>query len=308
MRIFRSLDAVTPPRGGLAVAVGNFDGLHRGHRRIIRRLSREAEAAGLPVVLLTFAPHPEKIFSPDRLLMIQTLDQRLRALCKLGVESVVVVPFTKSFARMSADSFASGVLSSALKARLVVVGADFRFGTKRRGDAAFLEDAGRRLGFRTIAVPPILEEGAPVSSSRIRTALLSGNVEEAARLLGRPYEIEGDVVSGSGRGRTLGFPTANLASPNEILPPGVFATRLVRKGKTWNSVTNVGRRPTFGAAEPSVETHVLDASPLLYGAYVRLSFVVRLRDERVFRSSRALAEAIRADIASARRIFGRFGL
>ena len=308
MRIFRTLESIESPKRGCAVAVGNFDGLHRGHRRIIRRLAKEAGSSGLPVSLLTFAPHPEKIFSPDRILMIQTLDQRLRALQKLRVESVTVIPFTRSFARMTAESFAADILAAALNARLVVVGADFRFGGKRRGDAAFLDEAGGRLGFRTIIVPPFVVEGAPVSSSRIRALLAAGNVEEAALLLGRNYEIEGEVVSGAGRGRRIGFPTANLESPNEIFPSGVFATRLIHEGKTWNSVTNIGRRPTFGASEPVVETHILDASPRLYGTYVRLSFVGRLREERVFRGPKALAGAIRGDIAASRRLFRRFGL
>jgi riboflavin kinase / FMN adenylyltransferase len=308
VRISRTLDSIPSPKPGCALAVGNFDGLHRGHHRIIRRLSREAGAAGLPVALLTFAPHPEKIFSPDEILMIQTLDQRLRAIQKLRVETAIVLPFTRAMARMTAESFAAKILAEALRARIVVIGADFRFGAKRRGDAAFLEEAGRRLGFRTIVVPPLINGGEPVSSSRIRADLIAGNVEEAARLLGRPYEIEGEVVSGAGRGRTLGFPTANLRSPNEILPPGVFATRLIHGSRAWNSVTNVGLRPTFGAAEPTVETHVLDASADLYGSYVRLSFVARLRDERAFRGTKALAGAIRDDIAAARRLFRRVGL
>ena len=308
MRIFRTLESIESPKRGCAVAVGNFDGLHRGHRRIIRRLAKEAGSAGLPVFLLTFAPHPEKIFSPDTILMIQTLDQRLRALQKLRVESVAVVPFTRSFAQMTAESFAADILAAALNARLVIVGADFRFGEKRRGDADVLDEAGRRLGFRTIVVPPFVVEGAPVSSSRIRALLSAGNVEEVALLLGRNYEIEGEVVPGVGRGHKLGFPTANLESPNEILPPGVFATRLINKGKAWNSVTNIGRRPTFGASEQVVETHILGASPRLYGACVRLSFIGRLREERVFRGPKALAGAIRGDIAAARRLFRRFCL
>jgi riboflavin kinase/FMN adenylyltransferase len=290
------------------VAVGNFDGLHRGHRRIIRRLRREARSAGLPICLLTFAPHPEKIFSPERILMIQTLDQRLRGLKKLGLDAAVVLPFSRPFARMTADAFASTILAKALRARIVVVGADFKFGAKRRGDAAFLTEAGRRLGFKTVIVPPLIDGGEAVSSSRIRSALAKGNVEEAARLLGRNYEIEGEIVSGAGRGRTLGFPTANLESPDEILPPGVFATRLIRKRRAWLSVTNIGSRPTFGESEPTVETHVLGASPDLYGAYVRLEFIARLREERRFAGPKALAAGIRADIAAARRVFRRVGL
>lgn len=308
MRIFRTLDSIPAPKRGRAVAVGNFDGLHRGHRRIIRRLAREAAASGLPVSLLTFTPHPEKLFSPDEIRMIQTLDQRLRIIRRLGVEIAAVLPFNRTLARMSAEAFAAKILTGALAARIVVIGEDFRFGAGRRGDAAFLEKAGRRLGFRTIVVPHLMDGPEPVSSSRVRAALAVGNVEEAARLLGRPYEIEGEIVAGAGRGRTLGFPTANLESPNEILPPGVFATRLIRKNKAWKAVTNVGRRPTFRASEPIVETHVLDASLRLYGSYVRLAFLGRLRDERAFRSPKALADGIRADIASARRLFRRFGL
>ena len=308
MRIFRTLESIPASKRGRAVAVGNFDGLHRGHRRIIRRLAREAAASGLPAALLTFAPHPEKILGPDEIRMIQTLDQRLRAIRRLGVETVVVLPFTRTLARMSAEAFASKILAGTLSARIVVVGEDFRFGAGRRGDAAFLEKSGGRLGFRTIVVPRLMDGSEPVSSSRVRAALTAGNVAEAARLLGRPYEIEGKVIAGAGRGRRLGFPTANLETPNEILPPGVFATRLFRKNRTWRAVTNVGRRPTFGTSDPVVETHVLDASPRLYGSYVRLTFIGRLRNERVFRGPKALADGIRTDIAAARRLFRRFGL
>ncbi|MBN1940411.1 MAG: riboflavin biosynthesis protein RibF [Candidatus Aminicenantes bacterium] len=308
MRVFRTLDSIEAPKPGWAVAIGNFDGLHRGHRRIVRRLRREAATAGLPVCLLTFTPHPEKIFSPDRILMIQTLDQRLRGLCRMGLETAVVLPFSRSLARMTAEEFAASVLAGAMNARLVVVGADFRFGSKRRGDAAFLGDAGRLLGFRTVVVPPLVYGGSEVSSSRVRTALAAGNVEDAARLLGRAYEIEGEVVQGSGRGRIIGFPTANLHSPNEILPPGVYATRLFRKKRAWKAVTNIGLRPTFGELEPTIETHVLGVSPDLYGAYIRLAFLSRLRNERTFRGPAALAGGIRADIAAARRVFRRLGL
>lgn len=308
MRIFRTLDSIPRPERGCVAAVGNFDGLHRGHRRIIRRLIREADASGLPAVLLTFAPHPEKYFSPDRIRMIQTLDQRLRAVGRLGVETAAVLPFTRALARMSAGSFASKILAETFRARVVVVGEEFRFGSGRRGDAAFLAEAGRRLGFRAVVVPRFLDGGEPVSSSRIREALAAGRVEEAARLLGRPYEIEGVVVAGAGRGRDLGFPTANLESPNEILPPGVYAARLIRNTRAWPAVTNIGRRPTFGASDPVVETHVLDAAPRLYGAQVRLVFLGRIRDERVFRNPGGLARRIRADIAAARRLFRRFGL
>jgi len=285
------------------LAIGNFDGLHRGHQRIIRRLFREAKSRDLPAYLLTFAPHPEKTFSPDRILMIQTLDQRLSAIHKLRIEAVAVLPFTRAFARITAESFIENILAAALKARVVVVGADFRFGRDRRGDAALLENTGRSFHFKTSIVSPLIVGGAVVSSSLIRELLVVGQVDRAARLLGRFYEIEGEVVRGEGRGRTLGFPTANVISPSEILPPGVFATWLFHSGKAHPSITNIGCRPTFGEAALTVETHILDDSPNLYGASIRLSFLHRLREERVFSGTDALTDRIRKDIAAARRIF-----
>jgi riboflavin kinase / FMN adenylyltransferase len=305
VRIFRTLDSIVPPGAGCALAVGNFDGLHRGHRRIIRRLFREAEARGLPAFVLTFAPHPEKIFGPDRILMIQTLDQRLEALRALHLSAVAVLPFTRAFARTGAEAFVDQILAGALKARVVVVGADFRFGRDRRGDAALLKRLGPRRGFVPISLPPLVEDGAAVSSSRIRALLEAGRVDLAARLLGRPYEIEGDVVRGAGRGRRLGFPTANIRTANEILPRGVYATRLIRDGRGRPSVTNIGRRPTFQGLGLTVETHVLDGSPELYGASVRLAFLRRLRAEQTFADAEALAAGIRRDVAAARRHFHR---
>jgi riboflavin kinase/FMN adenylyltransferase len=305
VRVFRTTDSIAPPGKGCALAVGNFDGIHRGHRRIIRRLFREAEGRGLPAYLLTFAPHPEKIFGPDRILMIQTLEQRLNSLEALRLEAVAVLTFTRAFAQTGAEAFADRILASALRARIVVVGADFRFGRDRRGDAALLKRLGSERGFETIIVPPLVEDGEAVSSSRVRALLEAGQVDRAARLLGRPYEIEGRVVCGAGRGRTLGFPTANIRTDNEILPRGVFATRLIRAGRAWPSVTNVGCRPTFEDAGVTVETHVLDDTPDLYEASVRLAFLRRLREERAFTDASALAARIRRDAAAARRVFHR---
>jgi len=305
VRIFRTLDSITPPGKGCALAVGNFDGIHRGHRRIIRRLFREAEGRRLPAYILTFAPHPEKIFGPNRILMIQTLEQRLSALEALRLEAVAVLPFTRAFAQTGAEAFADRILAGALRARVVIVGADFRFGRDRRGDATLLKRLGSECGFETIVVPPLVENGEAVSSSRVRALLEAGQVDRAARLLGRSYEIEGRVVRGAGRGRTMGFPTANIRTDSEILPRGVFATRLIQAGRAWPSVTNIGLRPTFGSAGLTVETHVLDGSPDLYGASVRLAFLRRLREERTFAGADALSARIRRDTAAARRVFHR---
>jgi riboflavin kinase/FMN adenylyltransferase len=299
VRVFRTPESIIPPKKGCALAVGNFDGIHRGHRRILRRLFREAESRGLSASVLTFAPHPEKIFGPDRILMIQTLDQRLDGLRALGLDAVAVLPFTRAFSQTGAEAFAERILAGAMKARVVVVGAGFRFGRERRGDVALLKELGSERGFETIAVSPLAEEGEAVSSSRIRALLNSGRVDRAARFLGRPYEIEGEVVRGAGRGRTLGFPTANIRTANEILPRGVFATRLIRDGRAWPSVTNIGLRPTFDDAGLTVE------SPDLYGDSIRLAFLRRLREEKTFADPEALAAGIRRDAAAARRVFQR---
>lgn len=305
MRVFRTPKSIVPPKKGSALAVGNFDGIHRGHRRILRRLFREAESRGLSASVLTFAPHPEKFFGPGRILMIQTLDQRLDGLRALRLDAVAVLPFTRALAQTEAEAFADRILAGAMKARVVVVGAGFRFGRDRRGDVALLKQLGSEHGFETIAVSPLVDEGEAVSSSRVRALLSAGRVDRAARLLGRPYEIEGEVVRGAGRGRALGFPTANIRTANEILPRGVFATRLIRAGRTWPSVTNIGLRPTFDGVGLTVETHVLNGGPDLYGASVRLAFLRRLREERMFADPGALAARIRRDAAAARRVFQR---
>jgi len=187
---------------------------------------------------------------------------------------------------------------------VVVVGSNFHFGRDRLGDPCFLKSRGPALGFETVIVRPRLVEGSAVSSSLIRALLIAGDVGQAALLLGRGYEIEGTVIRGEGRGRSLGFPTANIETPNEIKPPGVFATRLFFDGMAHPSVTNIGLRPTFAGTIPTIETHILGPSPDINGASVRLSFVRRLREERPFESAGRLVAQIRKDVAEARRVFG----
>jgi len=304
MEIVRSLRAFQAPAGGAAVAVGNFDGLHRGHRKILRTLLRESNRRGLPSYVLTFSPHPEKYFSPSKILMLQTLEQRLESLAGLKPDGTIIALFRRSFAELTAREFAHDILAASLRARLVVVGSDFRFGRGRQGDLALLDRLGPPLGFDVVGVPPLRRKGEVVSSSRIRALLAAGEVERANDLLGRPFEIEGDVVPGEGRGRRLGFPTANLETPNEIAPAGVFLTELRRGGAALPSITNIGLRPTFGRPHWTVEAHVLDFSDDLCGASVRLAFLGKLRDERAFAGAEALAAQIRRDIAAARRFFG----
>ena len=305
MDIYRCAGEIPPPPAARAVAIGNFDGLHLGHRRIIERLKKGAAALGVPACVLTFSPHPEKVFGPARLRMIQSLDQRLRGLCEWGVDAAVVWPFDRAFARLDGEAFAARILAARLNARVVVVGDDFRFGRGRSAGPVALKRFGRGHGFSVLAVPPLKRGGRVVRSSRIRDLLGAGRIEEAAGLLGRPYAVEGDVIAGEGMGRTLGYPTANILTPNEILPRGVFVTLLEWKDRRYPSVTSVGFRPTFGKRALTIECHVLSFSRNLYGAPVRLYFLGKLREERKFRNADALQDQIAADAAAARTYFRR---
>jgi len=305
MKVFRSLAAVPSLSSGTAVAVGNFDGLHRGHRRILGLLVERARAAGLPACVLTFSPHPERFFRTRRLSMIQTLDQRLDGLADAGVDLALVVPFDRTFARLSAEAFVGRVLVRTLRAQLVIVGRAFRFGCDRAGDVAELRRLGRAAGFATLSVPRLTWKGHVVSSSLIRRLLAHGRVGTARALLGRPFEVEGDVVRGDGRGRGLGFPTANLETPNEILPRGVFLTRFRVGGEDRPALTSVGVRPTFGEHVVTVETHILRFHRDIYGEAVKVLFLKKLRDEKRYPSPGALVARMRKDRAAARRYFGR---
>jgi riboflavin kinase/FMN adenylyltransferase len=267
----------------------------------------DARASAGTAVVLTFDPHPSRVLSPDRApSALMTVDQKAEVLESLGVDRLAVLPFTAELARETPEEFARLVLQQGLGARVVVVGAGFRFGRRRAGDVATLEGLGRGLGFRVHALPPLLQDGAPISSTRIREALARGDVEAAGVLLGRPFFIDGLVVAGHARGRSIGVPTANLQPVNETVPSrGVYACRCRRLGTsepTWSAVANVGRRPTFGGGETTVEAHLLDFDGDLYGQSLRLSFIERLRDERRFPDVQALVAQIREDISLARRV------
>jgi riboflavin kinase/FMN adenylyltransferase len=318
MKIYRSFDELSSPGRPLAVAIGNFDGLHFGHRKILGTLRREAARRRLPSSVLTFSPHPERMFGTRSILMIQTLEQRLEGFCRAGIDVAVVAPFDRRFAELAPQAFADRILRRALSAKIAVVGTGFRFGKDGEGSLKTLEDLGAAYGFEVRAVAPVRKYGHVVSSSRIRTLLRGGDVTEAAVLLGRPYAIEGDVVPGDRRGRSLGFPTANIETPNEIVPAGVFATLCEVGGRRRSSLTNVGVRPTFfrnaaprgtarngmvSAAAPSVETFILDFDRDVYGASVRVHFLKKIRDERVFAKRDELARQIGRDVQTARKYF-----
>jgi riboflavin kinase/FMN adenylyltransferase len=288
-----------------AVAVGNFDGLHLGHRRILTRLCALAGRKGLRSLVLTFAPHPERALGRSSVRMIETPEGRLERFRETCVDAVVVTAFDRAFSRLGCRDFVDEILRGKLGAREVVVGEGFRFGRGRRGGTDLLERLGRQAGLGLHVVPPARVAGLVVSSTAVRRLLEKGRVEEAARLLGRPYEIRGRVVSGARRGRRLGFPTANLETKNEILPEGVFISETILRGRAHPSLTSIGTNPTFGVNPLSVETLLIDFRGSLYGAGVVVRFLRRVRPTKTFAGPSALAARIRRDCEEARAWFAR---
>jgi riboflavin kinase/FMN adenylyltransferase len=292
------------------IALGNFDGLHRGHLKIIERVKRGAAEHGGTPMAMTFDPHPPRIVRPDKAPpLLMTKAQRIEALHKAGVQCVAVVRFTKELSHWDADIFVRKVLVDWLRVSEVWVGANFLFGHERTGTFSVLRGLGQSYGFRADKIDPVRYKDFVVSSTRIRRLVTEARMDEAAALLGRPYFVDGTIVEGKRRGRELGFPTANLETRNELVPPnGVYATIMTIDGVVRGGVTNIGMRPTFGETAPTIETHVLDFSGDLYGQSVRLAFVQRLRDERRFEDVDALKAQIDADKRRAERLFTRLAV
>jgi riboflavin kinase/FMN adenylyltransferase len=305
MVVYRGFDDPRLAARPSAVAVGNFDGLHLGHRRLLARLCALARKRGVRSLVLTFAPHPERALGRSSVLMIDTPEGRLERFRATCVDAVVVTAFDEAFSRLSCREFVDGVLRARLGARDAVVGEGFRFGRNRRGGIALLERLGRQAGLRVHTVPPARRNGRIISSTAVRRLLERGDVGEAARLLGRPYEIRGRVVGGERRGRRLGFPTANLETASEILPEGVFITETVRGSRVSPSLTSIGTNPTFGPHPLSVETLLIDFRGSLYGAEVAVRFLRKIRPTQAFPSPESLAARISKDCEEARAWFAR---
>jgi len=293
------------------LTVGNFDGLHVGHQEILRIVTERARARDGEAAVYTFEPHPRKVLRPAQApKLLTTLEQKLERIDAAGVDVAIVEPFDAEFARRSAEDFVREVLHARIGPREVYVGYDFRFGHDREGSMRTLTELGPHLGFAVTIVPEVTVGGRDVNSTRIRELLGEGRVEEARELLGRPYCVRGSVVEGDRRGRTLGFPTVNLAPENEVLPAlGVYAGRLrvlgAAAGAELPAVVNVGRRPTFKeGGEVLAEAHVIDWSGDLYGQRVEIGFLHHLRDERRFPDVEALRRQIEADRDAARQRLG----
>jgi len=293
------------------LALGNFDGMHRGHLKIVERVRRGAEERGATAVAMTFDPHPSTIVRPDKAPpLLMTKPQKLEALGRAGMHGVAIVRFTAELAQWDPEKFVRTVLVEWLHIAEVWVGANFLFGHDRAGNFSVLRSLGARYGFRAEKIDPVRYKDFVVSSTRIRRLVSEGRADEAGALLGHYYTIDGMVVHGQHRGRVLGFPTANLCSENELIPPrGVYARTTSLDGIVYPSVTNIGSRPTFeGGDHDIIETHVMDLERDLYGSRLRLGFVQRLRDEKKFDGPAALKMQIEADRDGARSLFDRMSL
>jgi len=293
------------------LGLGNFDGLHRGHVKILERVVRRAgERDGTPVAL-TFDPHPTRVVRPDKAPpLLMTSAQKLEAIARAGVRGAAVVRFTPGMAAWDPERFVRQVLVEWLEVSEIWVGANFLFGHDRTGNFSLLRQLGLRLGFKAEKIDAVRFKDFVVSSTRIRRLIAEGRVDEAATLLGRHYFVDGVVVHGLQRGRLLGFPTANLDSENELVPPdGVYASLVTLDGIVYPSVTNIGVRPTFHQPSATViETHLLDIERDLYDLRLRVSFLQRIRDERTFDGIDALKAQIAADCARARTLFHQISL
>jgi riboflavin kinase/FMN adenylyltransferase len=310
MQVIYYPDHPSPPWRDPVVALGNFDGMHRGHMRLLERVRRQAgERAGTPAALM-FDPHPARVLRPDKAPpLLMTLDQKLEALERAGFQGAAIVRFTPELSQWEPERFVETVLIDWLRVAEVWVGANFLFGRNRAGTYTLLRALGEDRGFRVDKIDPVRYKDFVVSSTRVRHLLAEGRVDEAAALLGHQYFLDGTVVRGDGRGRELGFPTANLETANELLPAyGIYATLAIIDGVHHPSVTSIGVRPTIGDGRLTIEAHLLDGPRDLYGKKLRLAMVQWLREERKFDDLETLSAQIAADADTARALFARMAL
>ncbi len=301
---FQNLSSLSP---GAVATIGNFDGVHLGHREIFRRVVSEASRRNCSSMVVTFVPHPMKVLDPEKApRLLNTYAEKERLIAASCVDSLVEIPFDSRVAAMSPTLFVQEIMVEKLNITHLVVGYDYSFGRDRTGDANFLTAIGTELGFTVETVGPVLRDAQISSSTLIRKLLSAGDVSAVVGPLGRNFTLEGRVVKGVGRGKGLGFPTANLLTDKEILPrPGVYAVKVRYRDELHDAVMNIGFNPTFGTERISLEVHLLDFSADLYDETLRVYFVERLRDEKVFASVGQLIKAITDDIGCARDILHR---
>jgi riboflavin kinase/FMN adenylyltransferase len=305
MRIWNGIDSYRGQSAPVVATIGNYDGVHLGHQRILASVLQASRSRGLGSLLITFEPHPLTVVAPDkRPPLLMTRRQKLDRLEQAGLDGVLILDFDEPMALRSGAQFLDALLGSGLRLAAVHVGENFRFGRGREADVRTLREIGRTRGFQVVAIASVLVDGQPVSSSAIRRSVAEGDVGRAWQLLGRPFALTGQVVRGTGRGRELLFPTANLQVDNELIPGrGVYVTETVVLGAPHSSVTNIGVRPTFGGEDLVVETHLLEYAGELHGSRLEVRFLARLRDERRFSGASELADQIARDRAAAAAFF-----
>lgn len=301
VRILHSLDEISPDLQRCAVTIGNFDGVHRGHAHLIDRVKHWAQACGGPAVALTFDPHPLGLLRPDSVpLPLTTLDRKLELLASTGVDAVLVYPTDTALLALSPTEFFERIVRDRLQARVIVEGPNFYFGRGRAGNIDTLRELALAAGMEVEIVPPLVDNGELVSSSRVRETILAGRIGLANSWLTAPYRLAGRVGTGAARGRTIGFPTANLVEVNTIIPKeGVYIARTTIADRQWPCAVNIGPNPTFQEQARKIEVHVIGFSGDLYGQPLALDFFDRLRDVQTFGSVAELVDQLRRDVAEA---------
>lgn len=284
------------------ITLGNFDGLHLGHQELIRMIIGTAKERGTISLVVTFRPHPLKILAPEKCPpLISIYEEKIRLFEELGIDVLVKIPFTHDFSVMSSEEFVRDILCQKLGAKEIFVGSNYRFGRGRQGNVESLREYGKKYGFSVTEVEQVTLMGEIISSTKIRNLLKDGEVEHAARLLGRTYAISGIVVKGDGRGRSLGFPTANIAPKHAIIPAdGVYAVRIFVRERLYDGIANIGLRPTFNKQGLTIEVHIFNFDEDIYGEDISLYFIKRIREEKKFDGPDALIRQINSDIAEAR--------
>jgi riboflavin kinase/FMN adenylyltransferase len=310
MRAFSDIEDQQLSTTGSVVTMGNFDGIHLGHQALVRHTVEESKRSGYPSIVLTFEPHPLKVLAPDRApRLLLSYQDKLDLFRNLGVDIVIAQRFDREFASITATDFVQRFLVGRLKTKKLWVGRDLRFGQGRKGGTEDLIRVASQVGFQVGVLDPISTAGVRISSSRIRELVEAGCVDEVQPMLGRYHFVSGTVVTGQGRGRKLGFPTANISSQTEVIPRnGIYATLIEVKAKQWRSVSSVGVNPTFGGGVRTVESFIFDFESDIYGEAARLSFVKRIRDEKKFAAVEELITQIRGDADQAKAIFQELGL
>ncbi len=304
MKIYRNLDEITAPFADAQVTIGNFDGVHLGHRVLFERVVEQARREQGTSVAVTFDPHPLKVLSPNGIRLISTTQQKIEQIERAGIDVLVIIPFTPEVAATPAEMFVDRILLEKIGLRGLVIGYDYALGKGRQGDIAFLRKQGEEKGFSVDVIEPHYVDNDLVSSTRIRELVAAGRMRDVYKLLGRFYQIRGIVQSGQRRGRKLGFPTANLCLSEEDLCPksGVYVTQVLYDGKQYGGVANIGYNPTFGVNELVAETHIFDFNADIYGKPLKINLLRYLRTEMAFESAEALVRQISKDVAVAHKV------